>query len=312
MPGPTRPGRRVAITGASGLIGFALSQVLRDRGDQVVHLVRREASSDVPPHVTEVSWDPSGGRLDRSALVGVDAVVHLAGAGVADHRWTREYKDTIRSSRVEGTTTVSAAVADLSPVPRLVSASGVDVYGDRGADVLTEESRTGEGFLAEVCRDWEAATWQAQDAGGSVAHARSGIVLAPRGGAMVKVLPLAKFGLTGPLGHGGQYWPWITLHDEVRALLFLVDRPGITGAVNLTGLEPDTQVDVIRALGDHLHRPGLLPAPTIALRLALGEMAAMVLASHRVLPAVLTEAGFTFEHPDLDAAMTWLLGQGDD
>lgn len=311
MSQPSSPPRRVAITGASGMIGGALSRALVQRGDQVVHLVRRGASADVGEGVTEAPWDPGAGRLDPAALEGVDAVVHLAGAGLGERRWTQDYKNTIRASRVAGTTTVSGAVAARSPIPRLVSASAIGIYGDRGNDVLTEESRTGSGFLAEVCRDWEAATWQAQEHGGSVAHARSGIVLSPEGGAMARVMPLAKFGLAGPLGSGKQYWSWITLRDEIRALMFLIDRPDITGAVNLTGPHPDTQTDVVRALGERLRRPTLLPAPTVALRIALGEMASEILGSQRVLPTLLTGAGFEHDHPDLGTAVAWLVDQDD-
>jgi uncharacterized protein (TIGR01777 family) len=202
---------------------------------------------------------------------------------------------------------LSGALAALSPAPRLVSGSAVGIYGERGDDMLTEESQPGSGFLAGLVRDWEAATWQAEEAGSPVAHIRSGIVLSREGGAMGRVLPLAKFGLAGRLGSGDQFWSWITLHDHVRAVLFLVDHPEITGAVNLTGPHPDTQREVIEALGDQLKRPTKLAAPTIALRLALGEMASEVLASARVLPTVLLDAGFTFDHADLDSAIHYLL-----
>jgi hypothetical protein len=301
--------RRVAITGASGLIGGALSAALRDRGDEVVHLVRRDPADDTPPGVTEVRWDPGQGLLDPASIEGVDAVVHLAGAGLGDHRWTEDYKRLIRSSRVEGTATVSSAVAALDPHPRFLSGSAMGYYGSRGDDVLTEESQNGIGFLAEVCRDWEAATWQAEQAGASVAHTRMGIVLAPRGGAMARLLPLARFGLAGPLGSGRQYWSWITLHDAVRALIFLVDHEEVTGPVNVTAPEPTPQAEVVRALGEHLRRPTVLRAPTIALRLALGEMAVEILGSQRALPTVLTEAGFRWDHGDLDDAIDWLLSE---
>jgi uncharacterized protein len=300
--------RTVAITGASGMIGSALSEALRERGDQVLHLVRRAPRAEgLPAGVTEAEWVPDERRLDPSLLDGVDAVVHLAGAGIGDQRWTKERKREILASRVDGTTAVSEAVAAHGSRVRLVSASGVGYYGDRGADVLTEESSLGQGFLAEVVRDWEAATWHAEQAGAPVAHARSGIVLAPQGGAMARLMPLAKAGLAGPLGSGKQFWAWITLRDEVRALMFLVDRPDITGAVNLAAPTPASQSTVVKALGEELHRPAVLPAPTIALRLALGQMAGEILGSQRALPTVLSEAGFTWEHPDLDAAMEWLV-----
>ncbi|MGB3827570.1 MAG: TIGR01777 family oxidoreductase [Ornithinimicrobium sp.] len=304
-------GQTVAITGASGLIGSALSQALRARGDTVVHLVRRDPQADgLPPGVREAQWSPHKRELDPAALRGVDAIVHLAGAGIGDHRWTSDYKKAIRDSRVDGTEAVARAVAALDHPIRFVAGSAIGYYGDRGADVLTEESRLGEGFLAHVCRDWEAATWPAREAGASVALARTGIVLSTEGGAMAKMMPLAKFGLAGPLGSGKQYWAWITLHDHVRAVLFLIDHPDIAGAVNLSGPTPDTQADVVKALGEQLRRPALLPAPTIALRLALGEMAGDILGSQRALPTVLSDAGFVWDHPDLDSAMEWLTASG--
>lgn len=302
------PTRTIAITGASGLIGTALSSSLRARGDRVVHLVRRTptAPEELPGGVSEAQWDPSAGELDPAHLEGVDAVVHLAGAGIGDHRWTDDYKAAILNSRIEGTTAVATAVAALDAPPRLLSGSAVGYYGDRGSDVLTEESALGEGFLAEVCRDWEQATWRAEQAGSSVAHLRTGIVLSPDGGAMAKTMPLAKAGLSGPLGSGKQFWAWITLHDEVRAIEFLLAQGDITGAVNLCAPSPDTQRAVAKALGAQLGRPAVLPAPTFALKVALGQMAGEILGSQRALPTVLTDAGFTWDHRDLDAAMTWL------
>ena len=323
MTVPTPPsGRTVAITGASGLIGTALSEALRGRGDQVIHLVRRaprasheagtpSAPPGAPPSLgaplREVRWEP-GADLDPDVLAGVDGVVHLAGAGIGDHRWTAARKRLLRSSRLEGTGTISRAVAAL-PVesrPRLLSASAVGFYGDRGSDVLTEESEHGEGFLAELCREWEAATSPAEQAGAAVAHLRTGIVLAPHGGAIARIMPLAKAGLAGPLGRGDQYWSWITLHDHVRAVLFLLDHPSVTGPVNLTGPEPTTQTGVVKALAEKLNRPAVVPAPTVALRLVLGEMAGEILTSQRALPTVLTDAGFTWDHPELGPAMDWL------
>lgn len=322
----------VAITGASGLIGSALSAALRERGDQVLHLVRRapRPASELEPGVREARWTP-GADLDPDVLDGVTGVVHLAGAGIADQRWTDRRKRELLDSRLEGTGTIARALAAIpagersalgpapagegsalepapaSPaLPRLVSASGVGIYGDRGSEVLTEDSPHGDGFLADVCRDWEAATWPASRAGIPVATVRTGIVLTPRGGALGKLLPLAKAGLAGPLGGGEQYWSWITLHDHVRALIFLLDHPEVTGPVNLTGPEPATQTAIVKALAQALRRPAVVPAPTIALRLALGEMATEILASARALPTVLTEAGFTFDHPDLATAMAWV------
>lgn len=318
-PIPSSGSRLVAITGASGLIGAALSEALRERGDQVLHLVRRapRVQADLPDGVREARWEP-GGDLDPATLEGVHGVVHLAGAGIGDRRWSQSRKQELVGSRLDGTGTIARALAEAAtstdgddapaehPQPRLLSGSAIGFYGERGEEVLTEESDQGEGFLADLCRDWEAATWPADRAGVPVAHLRTGIVLAAHGGALAKLLPLARAGLAGPLGAGGQYWPWITLHDHVRAMLFLLDRPDVQGPVNLTGPHPDTQTAIVKALASELHRPAVLPAPTIALRLVLGEMAGEILGSARVLPVVLQEAGFTFDHPDLGTAMAWL------
>lgn len=303
QPGPTV----VAITGASGTIGSALSEALRARGDRVVHLVRRETRvAGIPRDVEERRWDPQR-PTPAATLTGVDAVVHLAAPGIGERRWSKEYKARLREDRIAGTSSIAGAVAGCDPTPRLISASGVGYYGERGSDVLTEESQLGQGFLAELCRDWEAATWRAEEAGASVAHIRTGIVLSPGEGAMGRVVPFARAGLGGPLGSGKQYWSWITLHDHVRALMFLIDHPHITGPVNLTGPEPAPQREVARVLGKQLNRPSVFPAPTPALRVVLGEMASEILASQRALPTVLQEAGFTWDQPDLHSAVAWLL-----
>ena len=277
-PSPTP--QRVAITGASGLIGSALSAFLRARGDEVVHLVRRE-----PRTSSEVGWDPASRTLDPGDLSGLTAVVHLAGAGVADHRWTPAYKHEILASRVDGTATISTALADLGEPIALVSGSAIGAYGDRGEEILTEDSDAGQGFLADVVRAWEAATTPAQDAGLRVVHARTGIVLTPDGGAMARVLPLARFGLAGPLGTGRQYWSWITLRDEVRALAYLIDQD-LSGPVNLVSAQPVRQAEAMKALGAALGRPAVLPAPAFALKAIMGEFATDILASQRVMPSV--------------------------
>lgn len=297
----------VAITGASGLIGSALSARLRSHGAEVVHLVRREPSDDLPERVREVRWNPREGALDADDLRDVDAVVNLAGAGIGDRRWTASYQEEIRHSRVAGTDTLVRVLAQLDPLPRLLSGSAIGFYGDRGDEVLTEASSSGDGFLADVCRQWEAATAPLEAAGASVAHLRTGIVLSRNGGAMARLLPLARFGLAGPLGRGTQYWSWITLHDVVGALDFLLSRPEVTGPVNICGPTPTPQREVVDHLGDHLHRPTVLPAPTPALRLALGKMASDILSSQRALPEALAVAGFRHEHDTLDAALSWLL-----
>lgn len=302
MPDSGLP-QRIAITGASGLIGSALSAFLRARGDDVVHLVRRQ-----PLTSSEVGWDPRSRTLDPGDLSGLQGVVHLAGAGVGDHRWNAAYKHEILASRVDGTATIATALAELGEPIALVSGSAIGAYGDRGEEILTEDSRMGHGFLADVVRAWEAATRPAQDAGLRVVHARTGLVLTPDGGAMERVLPLAKLGLAGPLGTGRQYWSWITLHDEVRALAHLIDQD-IAGPVNLVSTQPLHQAEVMKALGAVLGRPALLPAPALALKVILGEFASDVLASDRILPSVLTASGFVFDHDTIESAMRWLVDQ---
>jgi hypothetical protein len=295
---------KIAVTGASGLIGTALVTRLHAAGHDVVRLVRR------PPRAAdEVSWDPDGGNVDLDGLAGLDAAVHLAGAGVGDHRWTDDYKRTIRNSRVLGTRTLVKALTALDPLPSvLVSASGVDFYGeDRGEEELTEDSAVGEGFLPAVCLAWEAETEPASAAGIRVARIRSGLVMSPSGGAFGRMLPLVKAGLGGPLGSGKQWWPWITLEDEVAAIEFLLTHDA-SGPFNLAAPHPARQKDVMKALARAAHRPALpVPAPKAALRIALGEFAGAVVGSKRVLPRRLVASGFTFRHPELDGAAEWVL-----
>lgn len=295
--------QRVAISGASGLIGNALSSYLVARGDDVRHLVRREARTG-----SEISWDPEQGRLDPAALEEVDAVVHLAGAGVAEHRWTARYKQKILSSRTDSTATVATAIAQHGERIRLVNASAVGFYGtDRGDEVLTERSPGGEGFLADVVRAWEAATQPATAAGASVAMSRTGLVMARTGGAFEPLVRLGRLGLAGTLGSGRQYWPWITLDDVVRGFVHLIDHRDITGPVNVVGPEPLRQKEVVDALGRQLGRPTMLPAPAFALRAALGEFSSEVLGSQRVVPARLRESGFDFVHGDIVSAVATIV-----
>jgi uncharacterized protein (TIGR01777 family) len=296
---------RIVVTGSTGLIGTALVTSLHTAGHDVVRLVRR-----APRGSDEVTWDPATGSVDLAGLAGVEAAVHLAGAGVGDHRWTDDYKRTIRDSRVDGTRALVDALTKLDPLPRvLVSGSAVGYYGSRGDEPLTESSTTGTGFLAEVVRAWEAAAAPAAEAGIRVCYARSGLVLAPHGGALGRLLPLAKLGLAGPLGNGRQWWPWITLEDEVRALQFLVEQDDLDGPVNLGSPHPARNIEVTRAIGRVLHRPTLLPAPAFGLRLVLGEFADDVLASQRMLPARLLEAGFGFHHQTVEQAAEWVVHQ---
>ena len=297
---------RIAITGSSGLIGTPLVAVLRERGDEVVRLVRRPPST-----ADEVQWDPSSRRLDPSVLDGVDGVVNLAGAGVGDKRWTPSYKHEILSSRTDSTTAVATAIAACDHPIRLVSGSAVGFYGDRGEERLTESSPAGEGFLTDVVIAWEAAAQPAVDAGASVAYARTGLVLAPGGGAMEPLLKLGRFGLAGPLGSGRQFWPWITLADEVAAIVHLLDRPEVTGPVNLCGPQPDRQKEVAAALGRALNRPAVLPAPSIALKVAVGEFAGEILASQRIVGDVLTLSDFRYTHTDVDEAARYVVAGSD-
>ncbi len=295
------PRQRVAITGSSGLIGGALSRSLRQSGHDVVRLVRRAPSTP-----DEIQWSPDAGRLDPDALTEVDTVVHLAGAGVGDHRWTQEYKAQIHASRVDGTDLIARVIAEGAGPTRLVTASGISVYGDRGDEVLTEHSTQDSTFLADVVRDWEGATAPAKEAGIPVAHARTGIVLSTTGGALVPMVRATRLGAGGPLGSGRQWMPWITLADTVAAYTRLVEDHSLTGPVNLTAPNPVRQRDLARALGRRLHRPAIVPAPRLALRLVLGEFSHEALASVRALPHVLTQAGFQHAHPRLDDALDWL------
>ena len=293
---------RVAVTGSSGLIGTALVQLLEAGGHDVVRLVRRPPRG---PH--EVRWDPEAGTVDQAGLAGVEAAVHLAGAGVGDHRWTPAYKQAIRDSRVLGTRTLVTALTALDPLPRvLVSGSAQGFYGDRGDELLTEESSGGAGFLADVVRAWEAETAPASKAGIRVAHARTGLVMAPSGGAFGRLMPLARLGLAGPLGSGRQWWSWITLDDEVAALEHLLTAE-VSGPVNLCAPEPLRQKELTARIAHALHRPSLLPAPSLALRLALGEFAADVLASVRMAPNQLQASGFAYQHATVDDATKWLV-----
>jgi len=289
---------RIAVTGASGLIGTALVAHLRAQGHQVLRLVRRPAGA-----ADEMTWDPAAGRVDLGRLAGVQAVVHLAGAGVGDHRWTTAYRAVILDSRVQGTGTIARAVAELDPAPAvLVSASAIGFYGDTGDRVVDETAPRGTGFLAEVVEAWEAAAEPARAAGVRVVHPRSGLVMARSGGAWARMLPLFRLGLGGRLGNGRQYWSYITLEDEVRALTHLLDSE-LAGPVNLTAPNPATNAEITKAMGVALHRPALLPVPAIALKTVLGEFSSEVLGSIRVRPTRLVADGFTYRHPDLVSAV---------
>lgn len=294
---------RVAITGASGLIGTALCADLEADNHTVIRLVRR-----APQAPSEVRWDPRSGEVDLAALEGVDAIVHLAGAGVGDHRWTENYKAQIRDSRVLGTTTIASAAAALTAKPKvLVSGSAIGFYGDRADERLTEDSGKGMGFLSDVVADWEAAADPARHAGIRVVNPRTGLVVSTNGGAWQRMVKLFKLGLGGRLGSGEQYWSFISLADEVRALRFLIDNEALTGPINLTAPNPVTNREATTALASALNRPAALPVPSFALRAALGEFSIEVLGSSRVIPTRLLDAGFSWSAPTMGDALAQAL-----
>jgi len=292
----------IAVTGASGLIGRAFVAALRAQGHRVLRLVRTTATS-----ADEVQWDPKAGTVDLAALAGTRAVIHLAGAGVGDHRWTDAYKNEIRNSRVLGTRTIATAMAALQPKPAvLVAGSAIGWYGDTGDRAVDESSPAGTGFLADVVQAWEAAADPARDAGIRVAHARTGLVVAKQGGAWARLFPIFRLGLGGKLGSGRQYWSWISLRDEVSALMYLVDST-LAGPVNLTAPNPATNAEVTAAMGKVLGRPTLFPVPAVALKTALGEFSTEILSSARVLPKVLEQAGFQWQDRDIASAISTAL-----
>jgi uncharacterized protein (TIGR01777 family) len=290
----------VAITGASGFVGRALAPALRAAG-HAVRTVGRGSSSDV-------QWDPRAGTLRAADLDGVDAVVHLAGASVSE-RWTPEHKREIFESRVRGTSLLASTIAAMPRKPRvLVSASAIGIYGSRGEEWLSEESTTGDDFLAEVGRAWESNADAARDAGIRVVHPRIGIVLSPDGGALAKMLPAFRFGAGGPMGSGRQWMSWIALDDLIGVIQFALATESLAGPVNAVAPSPVTNAAFGSALGEALHRPAILPVPAFALRLMFGEMAeATVLASQRVRATKLVDSGYAFRYPELDGALRHLL-----
>lgn len=296
----------VAVTGSRGLVGSALVPFLTTEGHRVLRLVREAAGGP-----DAVRWDPASGIQDPARLARVDAVVHLAGENIAARRWTEAQKDAIRRSRVEGTRRFCEALAELPQPPRvLVAASAIGVYGDRGEEMLTEESAPGAGFLAEVCREWEAAAEPAQRAGIRAVHLRFGMILSPQGGALGKMLTPFLLGAGGRMGSGRQYMSWVAIDDAIGAVLHALATGDLRGPVNVVAPTPVTNAEFARTLGRVLRRPAMMPLPAFAARLAFGEMAdALLLASARVVPVKLQASGYAFRFPDLEAALRHLLGR---
>ncbi|MDQ4133995.1 MAG: TIGR01777 family oxidoreductase [Actinomycetota bacterium] len=301
---------RVAVTGSHGFIGSALVRALEHEGDQVTRLVRGGANAEAN---ALVAWDPQAGTIDAAGLEGQDAVVHLAGAGIGDHRWTADYKAIVRESRVKGTDLLARTLAGLERPPAvLVSGSAVGYYGDRGDDELTESSPPGSGFLAEVVQAWEAAAAPAADAGIRLVNIRSGIVQSPRGGALGKLLLPFKLGVGGRLGSGRQWLSWVSIDDEIGAIRHALTEDSLWGPMNATAPAPVTNAEYTAALAAALRRPAFIPVPTPVLQLRFGRQMVeeMLLGGQRVLPAALESSGYRFRHRTIEEALTSLLGQG--
>ena len=296
----------IAITGASGLIGTALSHHLAARGHRVVRFTRQSSTG-----ADSIAWNPKSGSIEADKLRGVDAIVHLAGAGIGDKRWTTDYKREILESRTKSTALLASTLADMSDGPKvLLSGSAIGIYGESESTTFTEESPAGSGFLADVCVQWEAATAPAEAAGVRVAHLRTGIVLSRKGGALKKLLPLFKLGAGGRMGSGRQWQSWISINDEIAAIEHLLTS-NVKGAVNLTAPQPVTQAEFTKTLARVLKRPSFLPVPTFGPKLLLGsELAdALLFTGQKVLPTVLERDGFRFAHRDLESALRALLAK---
>ncbi|WP_110174503.1 TIGR01777 family oxidoreductase [Luteitalea pratensis] len=297
---------RIAITGASGLVGSALVPFLQGTGHDVIRLVR-----GTPRSPDEHRWSPDSGIVDASTMGPVDAVIHLAGESVAGGRWTPAMKARIRDSRIGPTRALARSLADAPVPPRvLISASAMGIYGDRGDEVLTESSPRGGGFLADVCEAWEAAAEPARAAGIRVVHPRFGIILDARGGALGKMTLPFRLGLGGRLGPGTQHWSWVSIADVLGALLFAAAHDQVRGPINVTAPHSVTNAEFTQSLGRVLHRPAVMPVPAVVLRAVIGEMAqAELLSSKRVLPAALQRADFEFRYPRLEDALRYTLGR---
>jgi len=292
--------QRIAITGASGMIGSALLGHLKSEGHTVQRLVRRPVVSP-----DEVFWNPKTGKVDLAPLEGVDAVIHLAGANVGDKRWSKKYRAEILNSRLLGTNAIATAVGKLNPQV-FISSSAIGWYGETGNRSVTEDDRPGDDFLAAVCKEWESAADTAS--GSRVVKIRTGLVLEPTSGALGKMLPLFKLGVGGKLGNGKQWWSWITLHDQIKAICYLLEKD-LEGPINLVSPNPATNQEFTAALARALRRPALIPVPGFALKIALGGFSSEILGSKRVLPKKLTDSGFEFDYPHLAPALAALINE---
>jgi uncharacterized protein len=293
----------IAIAGSSGLIGSALVSALRATDRRVVRIVRR-----APSNADELFWNPDSGEFDAGALHGVDAVINLCGVNVGQRRWSGAFKQNLRDSRIAPTEVLANAVADAG-IPVLINASAVGYYGDTRGRVTDESASAGDGFLAQLCVDWEAATAAAADDGSRVVLLRTGLVLSPSGGMLARLKPLFSLGLGARLGNGRQYMPWISLEDQVRAVLFAVAHDGLAGPLNLTGPAPVTNAEFTTALGRAVNRPTALMVPGFALRTVLGEFADEgLLGGQRAIPAALERAGFAFHHNTVGEALAYATG----
>jgi uncharacterized protein (TIGR01777 family) len=298
---------RILISGSSGLVGSAVVDFLSAQGHQITRLVRREAR-----HSAEMAWDPDGPPLEASRLEPFEAIIHLAGESLSDGRWNAAKKARIRQSRVQGTQQLCRSLAATRERPKvLVSASAIGFYGNRGEELLDENSPAGTGFLAEVCREWEAATAPAAEAGVRVVRLRLGMVLSPRGGALARLLPIFRLGLGGRLGTGRQHVSWITLDDLVRVVDCVARDERFAGPVNAVAPHPVSNREFTRALGRALGRPAFFAVPALALRAVAGEMAdELLLAGAQVVPRRLVDAGFTFHDAELRPALARMLAGG--
>ncbi len=295
---------RVVVSGASGLIGSALVPALAGAGHDVVRLVRSD-----PTNQGDLGWDPAAGLLDATALAGTEAIINLSGESIAAHRWSPAQKERLVASRLQATRLLAETAAKLSPAPAaFLSGSAIGFYGDRGDEELTEDSPPGDGFLADLVRQWENATAEAEAVGIRVIHLRSGIVQSPKGGALAKQLPLFRFGVGGKLGGGRQWLSWVSIDDEVGGILHALATDDLRGPLNLTAPQPVTNADYTNTLAATLHRPSLATVPAFALTVALGkELAGELLGSQRVLPAKLEATGYRFRDTDLAAALARML-----